>query len=728
MPNFKKYLLLFYVLIVSQSAFATLESISIVTNDDNLNNSVSGLTIRDCVALLAKACDCDVRINNPNAQIILQLPEIIADSASEVSRFAQNVSYPVLKYPNHDYTWVSQRIGDQILVQLQTPSYQGISCGLYGLLQEQLWFSFYHAKEIHVPPLRYWPLTETFYWRAQARFDKKGFHIHTMHPLELTEALLDVDSKTGKEEIKRYIDWLARNQQNYFEFNVLNTIDTARWGAYMQEVVEYAKSRGILMGIEVSLNMKQQKAYQLYKGLNLVGGKKRRYQQIERSLEAICGKANWDVINMEMSGTEFSSGNVKKREALQVFVNQLVTNKYNAKLMGRQHVVQSASMRAGKQSTELKETPSAEAIKLDQQRGVLIHTVMFYSLFDRRAPVYENENFGHLLNLLKKEVTKRETWYHPESAYWINFDNSVPMLLLPYLTARLDDIERLDSAGVKGHVTFSSGWEWGYWLIDWSVARWSWQHEINGAIQPNTPTQYIGDLFKRERVVRLFTEILDLQQSYLKEKELIRYMCPTGVSDELPEPFHMEFQPRPEQTFHWWRYKATYDQVEEFKRKVIRPLQEFAQKSDDLIQKLVNEERQITDTHLRPLFAELIRALKVTSLRARHRSHTLAYLISKREVQWTKGDKAGNVGELDKARQIRQEALQLVQLQEYAYRYSVDLIARERKGHTSYGFGYLFTVSNLHFWIREEEQYRNDNFSPFYRSVWNVPTILGWSK
>src|SRR5574343_635647 len=99
MPNFKKYLLLFYVLIVSQSAFATLESISIVTNDDNLNNSISGLTIRDCVALLAKACDCDVRINNPNAQIILQLPAIIADSASEVSRFAQNVSYPVLKYP-----------------------------------------------------------------------------------------------------------------------------------------------------------------------------------------------------------------------------------------------------------------------------------------------------------------------------------------------------------------------------------------------------------------------------------------------------------------------------------------------------------------------------------------------------------------------------------------------------------------------------------------------------
>jgi hypothetical protein len=707
-------------------AKANIGSISILTNQDNLDNPLSGKSIHDCIELLSKACACEVRVNNPDAEIVLQLPEMTADNYP-ISRFEQSATFPYLSYPNHDYSWYSQRLGDQILMQLQTPSYQGISCGLYGLLQEQLWFSFYHPKEINIPNLKYWPLTETFYWHAKARFDKKGFHLHTMHPIELTEALLDVNFKNGEEEIRKYIDWLVRNGQNYFEFNVLNTIDTARWGTYMSRIVEYANSRGVIMGVDISMNMKQQKAYKLYED-KLFSSKGKKEAEIRANLAAICDKPKWGVVNMEGNATEFSTGNTQKRQAYQQFIHQILVQEYKIKLMGRKHVVKDEKMRAGK----INHKPLSEAEqKLDKARGVLVHTVMFYGLGDTKAPVYENENFAHLTQLLKTEQTQRETWYFPESAYWITFDNSVPMLLLPYLSARLRDIELLDSMQVKGHITFSSGWEWGYWLVDWSIARWSWQHEINGQAQKNNPVQYIGDIFKRERITRLFSDMMYLQETYLKDKELIRYMCPSSVTDEFPSPLNMEFQPRPQKSYHWWRYKSKPADIEEFRNKVLIELLEFSRKGDELLQKLVNEERLITDPSTRALFSEQIRGLKVTHLRAKHRYFTLSYLVGKRLAGRDKIQKMANLQNLEKAKEVRKEAQLLVNQQELAYRYATDLIARAlppQRAHAAYDFGYLYTVSNLHFWEREEAQYETDNYSPFFGNIFNLAKIMGWEK
>jgi hypothetical protein len=99
-----------------------------------------------------------------------------------------------------------------------------------------------------------------------------------------------------------------------------------------------------------------------------------------------------------------------------------------------------------------------------------------------------------MYRFLLAEHQKRETWYYPESAYWITFDVSVPMLLLPYLKARLTDIDSCAAHHIPGHLTFSSGWEWGYWLVDWSIARWSWQHTFNGEKQYRFPEMYAQEL------------------------------------------------------------------------------------------------------------------------------------------------------------------------------------------------------------------------------------------
>lgn len=720
---FLRSLLLALLLSLPAAAWATLISLSIVSDDKNLRTPITRLAIDDCISLLKQACPtCEISLNNPEAQIVLQLPELI-ESAQEPSRFSQDLNYPYLQYPNHDYSWYSQRLGDRILLTLQTTTAEGVSCGLYGLLQEQLWFNFYHPKETNVPNLQYWPLSEEFFWHAEARFDKKGFHLHTMHPIELTECLLNVNFPDGQQRIKEYIDWLARNQQNYFEFNVLSTIDTARWADYMRPIVDYAHQRGILIGIDISLNMRQQRAFRLTNGK---GNLTQQKAEIERRLHSLCRDVKWDVINLEFSSTEFSSGNAAQRQALQLHIGKLLRDKYKIKLMGRKHVVKSDNMRAGKHQLP---PLTGEDAQTDKHRGVLIHTVMFYSLFDSLAPVYENKNFEHLRTLMMQEKSQRETWYYPESAYWITFDNSIPLLLLPYLSARLQDIEKCDSLGIKGHATFSSGWEWGYWLTDWSIARWSWRHNVNGTIQEPYPCQFVGDLFKRENIVNLFSQALDLQQEYFKKRELIRFLAPASVTDELPHPLNMEFQPRPKHTTHWLRFKANAQDLTDLRLQAIEPLRQYAQKNDAIVKALEDESRFLSKP-LQELLDELIRALKVNSLRARHRSYTLEYLTSKRNARLVRAkEREGDLMLYTKAQKLRLEALNIVKLQEFIYRYPTDYIARPfSSGHTAYDFGYLYTTSELQLWQREEEQIRHDRYSPFYMSVWNIPKIMGLQK
>ena len=103
-------------------------------------------------------------------------------------------------------------------------------------------------------------------------------------------------------------------------------------------------------------------------------------------------------------------------------------------------------------------------------------------------------------------------------------------------------------------------------------------------------------------------------------------------------------------------------------------------------------------------------------------------MSSKRLAKLNGKDKRGDLQLYAKAKKVREEALIYVNLQELMYRYNVQDIARPMRGATAYDFGYLFTVSNLQMWQREEEQYLNDNYSPFYYSVWNIAKIMGLQK
>lgn len=707
-------------------------SISLVAPQQLLDQSISRQAIDDCIVLLQDACHCEVTLNNPQADVVWILPAINSDSANQPNAFSQGFDYPYLQYPNHYYTWqsyIDQKTG-RIHLSLETPSFQGVSFGLYGLMQEQLGFLFVHPRQTVVPNLESWPLPQNFTWKATPRFDKKGFHLHTQHPLELTEQLLDETQPNALADVKQYIDWLARNGQNYFEFNLLEGINRKNWPAHAKAFVEYGQSRGIIMGVDVSLHMVQQKAFMLYVGApKSFKGKKK---QIKENL-AWLFQAPWNVINMEFSTTEFTEGDPIEKEELRLFIIDLIKNTYGAKLMGREHVVKKDEMVMGGETKTYEKTEAEK--ELDSHRGILIHTVMFYTATEEKAPVYQNENLRHMLDKLHEEIAVRETWYYPESAYWITFDNSVPMFLLPYLSGRLDDINTMDSLGVPGHITFSSGWEWGYWLIDYSIARWCWESTFT-TTEPHqqiesgyTPVSFIQDVFEDKQITNLFNELHYMQVAYFKDQELMRYMAASTVTDEMPAPINLEFQPRPRYTYRYLGKKASLSVLDSIRKEAVIPLADFSSRTIGLLEDNSTYIQNYINTHtdLRGrLLQELVWATQIVAWRASHRSATLAYLLGKRQAKLDSTRRKDYAYLLDHAISIRCNALEIVHHMERGmYRYPVELIGRRMNSHTAYNFGYLFPVSYLHFWKREELQARKLRYGPFYRNIYNIPRIIG---
>jgi hypothetical protein len=686
-------------------------TISIIAPPNLLSNSITAITIGDVQQLLGQASGATIPLNNQSAQVLLVLPVINSDSANRLNHFAQKANFPYRNYPEHNYTWAISGNGNQLIYKLTATSWQGVSFGLYGLLQEHLGFKFYHPKQTIIP---HWVNG----WRADEKpvtfsgmplFDKKGFHLHTEHPIELTEQLMDPATPHAIEDIKQYMDWLVRNGQTYFEFCLLNDIDRKVWPTHAKAFVDYAHSRGLLAAADLSLHMIQQKTFQLYNG---PGNHKK---QIEKNLKWLL-QADWDFFNMEFSTAEFIAGNAKKKEELRQYIIAWLLQHSHTKLMGRQHVVKHENEMGHKRKSFAWDSAS---LALDKQRGVLSHTVMFYDMTEPNAPVYENKNQRHQFEFLLNQMKERETWYYPESAYWVTFDNSIPLFLLPYLSARLSDIDTCVKYGVPGHITFSSGWEWGYWLFDWSIARWSWQYSYNGQPEKRTPDMYAQQT-STNKEANLLNKALQIQQQYLKDSTLMQWMTAMTITDEVNLKFLAnEYEPRPNWSYKYLARKANDSIVTLVRNKILPQLQAFADKSATIAADMLPDNDSIA--------SEWRDGIEITGLRARHRYFTLQYTLSKREAA-IKHQKFAGDSLLLKAAEVRAQAQQIINRRQQHYRFPLSLIAAKRWDHTSYHFGYLYLASNLHFWQREEEQARKNKYSAWFMNVWNIGRIAGIIK
>lgn len=700
-----------------------------IAHDPAVDDSpISRLARQDFTALLDTACHCIV--GDPGqASVVLTLlaPTPGADTVPTPLEAGRN--YPYYHVPNPTFRWQSRQ-GNPQQLSLSSPTPHGIANGLYALLQEQLGFQFLHPRKTIVPQLVAWPIPGTWTLDGKPKFDKRGFHLHTMHPLELTQPLHDPAFPGGPAMIQEYIQWLARNGQNYFEFSLMEDVDhhLADWVTHAAQFTAYAHDRGILCGLDLSIHMVQQKAYQLAK---FPPHDFRSYEYQIRHRLRILMRADWDFINLEFALAEFVGGLEHLRNRLRDAVIAEMDHYPDTKLIGRQHVVKPEDEMGGSHGQQSLNVPS------DPRMGVLVHTVMCYALTDSHAPVYELQNFSHLHDLLILQNQQRETWFYPESAYWVTFDNSIPLLLLPYLNARYQDIQTCAALGIPGHVTFSSGWEWGYWLVDWSIARWSWDYErrgnaglaeANGQIL-TTPTiagpyQYLRTFFPTAAAATQVATLADLQQDWLIRGNLLRWLCPSNPTDELPKPMNKQFQPRGFVNLGDLGYAAKkmparitdlpIDSLRAYADSVRARCHAVAQALD-----AADENRD-----LRPLAQEILDALAVTAYRADHSRHLME------AVQSTMGlhgrpYKAQTKALIQIAANDRLAAVQLVRQQESRYRYPLPLLAGKYRSYTAYDFGYLYTVHDLHFWEREEQQNLNGRHGPFFRNIYDLAKIAG---
>ena len=672
------------------------------------DNPVAQHAVADTRALLRQAFPAaDVSLTARNADVRILLPAALP--AGPTRSAAQG-----LKTPDAAYRWHSSGSSGVITLRLQAASAEGVACGLYGLLQEKLGFRFYHPRESIIPHYQHWPLARSFSFRGTPRFAHRGFHLHTLHPIELTDQLHDPSLPGALDDVKAYLDWLARNGQNTFQFFLLRGVNRVTWPAHARRIVAYAHSRGIRCGIEISLAMIQQQAFQAITLLRPYPSYRR---QVDDTL-AWLFQAPWDMVTLETTMGEHLPFLGRLLPGVQAHLERQVHDRYGARLMYATHVI------CATEGNQVRRPRLASS-------GILIHTVMCYSASEPKAPVYGNPNQRFMLEAARTEHKRRETWYWPESSYWVGFDSSVPLLLLPYLEVRWNDMNTMAGLGLDGHMTFSSGWEWGYWLIDWSIARWSWQLKDNGRERQTAPLSRLAELAGDRELLRLMEQALALQNSYLKDRELLRFMAALTPFSELPHPFDQPFQPDPGFRYGWLLNDATPAEATQALAGPLADLEGYARRMTAVVERL---ERRIvllrTDGRLGGrqfrLLTELERGLRVTALRASHRSLTLRALLAKKAARsGTKDQTQTCEMRLAQARLIRRQAQALVRLQEGIYRYPVNLIARRHSSMTAYPFGYLYPVSHLYFWEREEEQVRQGRFDALFMNLWDIWRTLG---
>jgi hypothetical protein len=689
-------------------------TISIDTSESLCFNPVVSLAIADSAGLLRRSFPGATVVHNiRDCQVRIVLPDVISNRDQCVPGPSVR-PYLCTAVPDASYRWLSEKRGGIVILKLETRTPEGVAAALYGLLQEKLGIRFHHPRESIIPSLQKWPLPDRFTFSAAPRFEKRGFHLHTLHPTELTEQLHDASSPGAFEDVKAYIDWLARNGQNTFQFFLLRDIDRATWPAHARRIVEYAHQRGIRCGIEISLSMIQQQAFQTITLLRLFPSYQR---QVDETL-AWLFQAPWDYVSLDVTMGEHLPFLDRMLPDVQMHIEQQVEKRYGARLLYATHVICS------------KNGEKVRRPKLPNS-GIMLHTVMCYSATESKAPVYGNQNQRFMLEAAIDESKRRETWYWPESSYWVGFDSSVPLLLLPYLDSRWNDMETMAQLGVSGHLTFSSGWEWGYWLVDWSIARWAWQLEDNGRKRLTDPMSRLTELSDDRMVQQLVEKALALQNSYLKDRELLRFMSALTPFSELPHPFDKPFQPEPDFRYGWLLNEATPAEASRALTRPIADLEKYAEQMEaicDLIKTRIEQPArsgQSGEIQIR-LLRELERGLRVTALRASHRALTLRSLLAKR------GEHTGSIDHsraseplISKARLVRLQAQALVQEQEGIYRYPVERIARRRTSMTAYPFGYLYPASKLYFWEREEEQVRHERFDALFMNLWDMRRTLG---
>ncbi|MEY3012255.1 MAG: hypothetical protein RIT45_990 [Pseudomonadota bacterium] len=588
----------------------------------------------------------------------------------------------------------------------------GASHGLRAVC-EALGVHWHHPEETFVPAA---DAARTLPWAfdgaVQApRFAFRGLHEHTQHPVPASDFVLQPAVPGHAEMARNWIRWIARNRNNVASFHMLKTVPLDTWLPELATLATFARERGVRLGMVTSFADQQQNNYKhIDESKQEAGAPVPDDVQIRASLDRLVG-AGIDWIAFQIGTSEFT----KPEDArvlgwLQTALDHLAAAHPGTDAFAWIHTTCSLKDETGGYFYHLPlQSPAA--------LGAWVHTTMFYTL-EHPAPVYDCETFHQQRDFATAAAGTRPLVYFPETAWWLGFDNNVPLALPITGWSRHYDAAGLPDA-YSGHVTFTSGREWGYWMYDHHVLRLGWDAQTSWRdylddIAPlfGAHGAQVADVLERwaER---------QMQDLYVTNPMLTFYLAGELPQDEIGAAAGILAR-RPKPAF---ATVLAYDdaQWKAFVQGDLADLAAMEQAYAGLLAELPAPAAEAAPADLSArLYAELHATLWLYVRRIEHTRRLYQGVVALRPWHEAKLA-AGPTGEPDLAIRDAAKAAAAVELSaavtigdavavavvdgEQRYRYPLSMLARPKpQTLTSYPFGYLEQTSTAFFWRRREVQ------------------------
>jgi hypothetical protein len=412
---------------------------------------------------------------------------------------------------------------------------------VYDLLRD-LGVRFFHPEQTFVPSALAFPDRDLSRLEGPDFF-RRTIGVHRTHPVELSPPL-GIDSPEDADAAG--LDMVGY-QTRWIDWNVaIKSTRVNAWDGFL--VGDYAYVRGFPRGAGFNLLNSQQGGRPILDPDDPRPESEQLAEAIEARLAPVEGLPDVDTFGFQFNPSEFTE------EPDEITVERLT---FIADYMAENHPeVMLTTINHG---THGAPTENYGVRFFDLSRfapenlGVKVHTLMFYDL-EREAPVYGNADFSELRAFIEDEAPRRRIIHFPEGSWWLTFDLPVPLFLAPVtLEARQRDIELLkpllsssssSPSGVYGHQVFSSGQEWGYWMIDWCASRQTWDTAFTweDCVDDFAATLPAGDV-----LAAVFKDVTAHQVTELRDRELLRFLVGSDDETEVALRAGIDFHPLPPQ-------------------------------------------------------------------------------------------------------------------------------------------------------------------------------------
>ncbi len=541
-----------------------------------------------------------------------------------------------------------------------------------------------------------WNLRDKPIWPA------RSIHAHRTHPIDLSPPL-DA-TQTGLDMAgyhRRWVGWNVKMRQ------------TAVDGWDYDKIGNYAFDRGFQRGGGFSLDDTQQGSHPLIDPGSPLSTNDQLAAVIDAQMAPVPGLPNNTTFGFTYGSNEFAKDDPTKALDEMTFITNYITQKYPG--------VQVSTINHG---THMDPVPPYNVRYYDlsglapPELQVSVHMLMFYDLTRSACGVYGNPDYTPLREFIMAQKDKRRIEYYPESSWWLTFDLPVPLYLAPVsLDAREADFkllapfinsDPLAKTGLISHHVFSSGQEWGYWLIDYCTAKMTWNGNpsadacIRGAFD-----QFVGG----NDVADVLQAVNAAQVVQMRDPEIVRFLVGTDDPTETAYQAGIVFHPLP---------PALTDVLAYTDAQVTDLTTNSLDKLDTMATQYAGWAAQIDaivakqDAQHAPWIREVRDGLAMFGLRAAHASAVYRTVLALRAA--TKNGDAAAIqaaaAGVDKAAAVTTQARAVVTAREADYRYPPALtIVGDEPGtpgaivnETIYPYRYLSRVHRLFYWTRPDKQ------------------------